>query len=88
MRLWLDRRNMKILVRRVAPEGGCMNRVRAADDFEAIRSRLDELRRERQQTRHSAAAPEPSPVEPDAVAHVPTHILRRYLAAARRSPSR
>jgi hypothetical protein len=65
-----------------------MNRVRAADDFEAIRSRLDELRRERQQTRHGAIASESSPAEPDAVAHVPSHILRRYLAAARRSSPR
>ena len=65
-----------------------MNRVRAADDFEAIRSRLDELRAERQQTRHGAIPSEPSPHEPDAVAHVPSHILRRYLAAARRSSPR
>ena len=31
------------------PEGGSMNRPRAADDFSAIRSRMEESRRERAQ---------------------------------------
>ena len=63
-----------------------MNRVRAADDFEAIRTRLEELRRERQQQHLGAAAmPDRRSLEPDAVAHVPAHIVRRYIAANRRS---
>jgi hypothetical protein len=65
-----------------------MNRVRAADDFEAIRVRLNELRRERQQ-RYGDGPPaekapaEKAPREPDAVAHVPRHLLRRYLLPTR-----
>jgi hypothetical protein len=35
------------------PEGGPVSRPRAADDFETIRARLDELRRER-----AASAPD------------------------------
>ena len=65
-----------------------MSRVRAADDFEAIRVRLEELRRER----HKGDGGEPiveKPIrEPDAVAHVPRHIVRRYLVESRRFPSR
>jgi hypothetical protein len=66
-----------------------MSRVRAADDFEAIRLRLEELRRERQQHRYGGelAATSPAP-RPDAVARVPGHIVRRYLSEARRSSSR
>jgi hypothetical protein len=66
-----------------------MSRVRAADDFEAIRLRLDELRRERQQ-RYGAAPPTERPLaekasrEPDAVAHVPRHLLRRCLSSSSR----
>ena len=64
-----------------------MSRVRAADDFEAIRLRLEELRRERRQHRYGGelAAKSPSP-EPDA--HVPGHIVKRFLSEARRSSSR
>lgn len=63
-----------------------MNRVRAADDFEAIRIRLEELRRERQQPHGGAPIVEKPIREPDAVAHVPRHIVQRYLA--RRMSSR
>jgi hypothetical protein len=67
-----------------------MSRVRVADDFEAIRLRLEELRRERQQQGYSGEPIVERPIrEPDAVAHVPKHVVRRYLAdAARRSSSR
>jgi hypothetical protein len=67
-----------------------MSRPRAADDFEAIRLRLDELRRERQQ-RYGGGEPlltEQPIQEPDAAAHVPRHIVRRYLADTRRTSSR
>jgi hypothetical protein len=58
----------------------------AADDFDAIRRRMEELRRERE---HGGAPLAERPVrEPDAVAHVPGHIVRRYLAEARRSSAR
>ncbi|HEU0217369.1 MAG TPA: hypothetical protein VFQ90_11965 [Stellaceae bacterium] len=65
-----------------------MNRVRAADDFEAIRVRLNELRREREQ-QYGAESPAAKPLaekplrEPDAVAHVPRHLLKRYLSSTR-----
>ena len=65
-----------------------MNRVRAADDFETIRVRLNELRREREQ-QYGGAPPaakplaEKPPREPDAVAHVPRHLLKRYLSSTR-----
>jgi hypothetical protein len=65
-----------------------MRRIRAADDFEAIRLRLDELRRERQRQYGGQPAVEQPVLEPDAVAHVPSSIVRRYLAEARRSSSR
>jgi hypothetical protein len=65
-----------------------MSRVRAADDFEAIRLRLAELRREQQQRYGGEAIVEQPIQEPGAVAHVPRHIVRRYLADARRSSSR
>lgn len=66
-----------------------MNRTRAADDFEAIRLRLEELRRERQQQQRSSAAgaADDPAAEPDAVAHVPRHIVKRYLAARVTRPS-
>ena len=63
-----------------------MSRVRAADDFEAIRLRLEELRRERGQKSGGEAIVERPIREPDAVAHVPRHIVQRYLA--RRMSSR
>jgi hypothetical protein len=66
-----------------------MSRIRAADDFEAIRLRLEELRRERRQQAYSNEPIVEKPIrEPDAVAHVPKHIVRRYLADTRRSSSR
>jgi hypothetical protein len=58
----------------------------AADDFDAIRRRMEELRREREQG--GAPLVERPVREPDAVAHVPGHIVRRYLAEARRSSAR
>ena len=63
-----------------------MTRVRAADDFEAIRRRMEELRRQRHERygRHSPAE-EASPPELDAIAHVPGHVVRRVLAEKRRS---
>ena len=60
------------------------SRPRAADDFEAIRLRLEELRRERQQHGDTAPLTEKPIREPDAAAHVPRHIIRRYLAENRR----
>jgi hypothetical protein len=70
-----------------------MPRALAADDFTAIRRRMEELRRERQPPSGGAPVVEQpvreQPVrEPDAVAHVPGHIVRRYLAEARRSSAR
>jgi hypothetical protein len=65
-----------------------MSRVRAADDFKAIRHRLEELRREGQQG-HSGDQIAETPIrEPDAVAHVPRHIVKRYFAESRRFSSR
>jgi hypothetical protein len=66
-----------------------MSRVRAADDFEAIRLRLNELRRERQQG-YGVAPPAEKPSaekvsrERDAAARVPRHLLRRYLSSSSR----
>jgi hypothetical protein len=65
-----------------------MHRALAADDFDAIRARLEELRRERQPPGRGTPLVEQPVHEPDAVAHVPGHIVRRYLAAARRSSAR
>lgn len=66
-----------------------MSRIRAADDFEAIRMRLEEIRRERGLRDGGEPIVEKPIHEPDAVAHVPRHVVRRYLAdAARRSSSR
>jgi hypothetical protein len=64
-----------------------MPRALAADDFDAIRRRMEELRRERDPQRSAPLAERPVR-EPDAVAHVPGHIVRRYLAEARRSSAR
>jgi hypothetical protein len=63
-----------------------MSRVRAADDYKAIRLRMEELRRERQQPGSGEPIVERPIHEPDAVAHVPRHIVQRYLA--RRMSSR
>jgi hypothetical protein len=65
-----------------------MSRVRAADDFDAIRLRLEELRREREQKCGGEPIVERPIREPDAVAHVPRHVVQRYLADARRSSTR
>ena len=65
-----------------------MSQVRAADDYRAIRQRMEELRRERQRRDGGEPIVEQPITEPDAVAHVPRHIVRRYLADARRSSSR
>jgi hypothetical protein len=67
-----------------------MPRPLAADDFDAIRRRVEELRRERKHEHEQGGAPlvERPVREPDAVAHVPGHIVRRYLAEARRSSGR
>jgi hypothetical protein len=65
-----------------------MSRVHAADDYKAIRLRMEELRRERQQGCGDESIVERPIHEPDAVAHVPRHIVRRYLADARRSSAR
>jgi hypothetical protein len=64
-----------------------MSHVRAADDFEAIRRRMDELRRERGQRPGSEPIVEKPIREPDAVAHVPAHVVKRYLADTRRRSS-
>lgn len=65
-----------------------MSRVRVADDFDAIRLRLEEIRRERGPRYGGEPIIEQPIVEPDAVAHVPKHVVRRYLADARRSSAR
>jgi hypothetical protein len=66
-----------------------MTHVRTADDYKAIRLRMDELRRERQQRYGSSEPIVEKPIrEPDAVAHVPGHIVRRYLTDTRRTPTR
>jgi hypothetical protein len=65
-----------------------MSRVRVADDFEAIRLRLEELRRERVGKYAGDPAPRSSGREPDAVAHVPGDIVKRFISKARRSSSR
>jgi len=65
-----------------------MSRVRAADDFEAIRLRLDELRRERAQQYGEELAPRSSAQEPGAIAHLPRHLAKRILSEARRPSSR
>ena len=62
-----------------------MSRVRAADDFEAIRVRMEELRREREKRPGGEGGLETPLHEPDAVAHVPRHIVKRYFAQLRRS---
>jgi hypothetical protein len=65
-----------------------MRRVSIADDFEAIRLRLEELRRERR-GRHAGEPATNRPIEePDAVAHCPPGTVQRLLAQARRSSSR
>ena len=65
-----------------------MARVRAADDYKAIRLRMEELRRERQPSIGGEPIVEQPIREPDAVAHVPRHVVQRYLANARRSSGR
>jgi hypothetical protein len=62
-----------------------MNPVRAADDFKAIRLRLEELRRERVQL--YAGEPTAKSPEPDAPARRPTAGDKRYPPIPRRSGS-
>jgi hypothetical protein len=61
-----------------------MSRTRAADDFDAIRDRMRELKGEARSAPaggvSATAAQEPAPVEewiPDAVAHCPPGMRRR-----------
>jgi len=65
-----------------------MKDVRAADDFEAIRLRLEELRRERQQGYAGPPIVERPVREPDAVAHVPRHVVQRFLVDKRGTSGR
>jgi hypothetical protein len=65
-----------------------MKGVRAADDFEAIRLRLEELRRERQEGYAGPPIVERPLREPDALAHVPRHVVRRFLADRRGTSAR
>ena len=65
-----------------------MKDVRAADDFEAIRLRLEELRRERRQGYAGPPIAEWPLREPDAMAHVPRHVVRRFLADKRGTSGR
>jgi hypothetical protein len=57
-----------------------MARVRAADDFEAIRSRLEELRRERAQLLSGGSANRSPTPEPDAIADRLFPVRRRLLS--------
>jgi hypothetical protein len=64
-----------------------MNRVRAADDFKAIRLRLEELRRERAHLyAGEPAARSPDP-DRDAVTQRPAPVDKRYPPIPRRSGS-
>jgi hypothetical protein len=65
-----------------------MSSNRAADDYKAIRLRMEELRHEREQNYGGEPIVERPIREPDAVAHVPRHVVQRYLANVRRSSSR
>ena len=57
-----------------------MSRVRAADDYKAIRLRMEELRHEREQKYGGEPIVERPIRDPDAVAHVPRHVVQRYPA--------
>jgi len=65
-----------------------MSRVRAANDFEVIRLRLEELRRDRAQRYAGASPVRSSEAEPDADAHRPSPTIRRILSETRRSSAR
>jgi len=65
-----------------------MSRVRAADDFEVIRLRLEELRRERARQYAGASPVRSSKPEPDAAAHRSSPTIRRILSETRRSYGR
>jgi hypothetical protein len=65
-----------------------MSRARAADDFEAIRLRMEELRRERAGRYGGEPIVERPLREPDAVTHVPRHVVRRLLAEKRGTSAR
>ncbi|HVH81644.1 MAG TPA: hypothetical protein VM782_19745, partial [Stellaceae bacterium] len=62
-----------------------MSRVRIADDFEAIRLRMEELRQGSRQRGGGEAVVEKPTREPDAAAHTPRHIVKRFLADTRRA---
>ena len=64
-----------------------MSRVHAADDYKTIRLRMEEIRAERQQRLGGEPVVEKPVREPDAVAHVPRTIVRRYLSDTRRPSS-
>ena len=64
-----------------------MSRIRAADDYKAIRLRMEELRHERQEKYGGEPIVERRIREPDAVAHVPRHVVQRYLGGGRRGTS-
>jgi len=65
-----------------------MSRVRAADDYEAIRLRMEELRRERQQRSGGEPIGGKPIAEPDAAAPVPRRVVSRCLADTHRSFAR
>jgi hypothetical protein len=64
-----------------------MKRVRAADDFEAIRIRLAELHRERANRYSRVSANSPSVSERNAAADARPSTKTRVLSATRRSRS-
>ena len=65
-----------------------MSRVHAADDYKTIRLRMEEIRAERHQRLGGEPVVEKPVREPDAVAHVPRAVVRRYLSDMRRPSSR
>jgi hypothetical protein len=64
-----------------------MSRIPAADDFKAIRLRMEELRRERAQTHEADTKVEPRAREPDAAAHVPRRTRLPIPSSTRRPGS-
>jgi hypothetical protein len=64
-----------------------MNRVRAADDFKTVRLRLEELRRERAQLYAGESSVRSPAPDPDASAHRPAPVDKRYPPIPRRSGS-
>jgi hypothetical protein len=64
-----------------------MSRTRVADDFDAIRLRLEELQRQRTDPPSGAPADKSSRRQPDAAAHVPTRTTIPVPSTARRPGS-